>query len=315
MERENSRRKIFSFVICIGVLSVCAGCSVSRGADVTLMTWNTQTFFDAAESGTEFFEFRGSRSRWSAAGYARRLERLCAVVRSAVPVRSRIFAGKTEGADIVVLQEVENEAVMFDICNRMTMSDRYGYAAFAGDGGSAFGSGVLSRFPVKKVVTHSLFVDADGVPLLRPVIEIHVSVHGQMLVLFVCHWKSKLGGTEKTDIWRLLQENLLGGCLLSGAGRYGNALFVAAGDFNRVFGEFTYAGGGNGEPAGILLRTFSGTGVTVRSPWPLLETCEDAASGAQLPGGADCVADGRFRAAGSYFYRGKWETIDHFFIY
>ena len=170
-----------------------------------VVSWNVQTFFDAQTSGLEYSEFRGSKSRWSRELYEARLDRL-------------VEAIDQIDADILVLQEIENVAVMYDISNRLAGKlrgkDAYGWMCFEAEEGSAIGCGVFSRLPLGKKRVHQVDCRTRGEqPQLRPLLEVEVVLDeenpGDVVNLFVCHWKSKSGGVAEAAFWQAQQEALL----------------------------------------------------------------------------------------------------------
>ena len=196
------------------VALVCTSCTAPVSCDkkavtrFSVMTYNTQAFFDAVENGSEFSEYRGPKSKWSEAMYKDRLNRLVETITMC-------------DADIVVMQEIENATVLRDLCNRLPLNAKYDYAAFVTPiKGAAFGSAVLSREPVVSVTAHS--VDVSDV-VLRPMLEVIIdlgsakdsgdagNLHDSTLHLFVAHWKSKSGddGDGGTKEIRLAQEKVL----------------------------------------------------------------------------------------------------------
>ncbi len=234
------QNKIIALVATIFLILITS-CSCSFdwlekvGAEITLergikiATWNTQTFFDAVEEGTEFYEFIGEKSFWNLEKYGARVSRLCEV------------AEKID-ADILVLQEIENEAVVQDLMNEMPYAMKYSFAAFAKEQGDAFGCAVLSRLPIESFKTHqlnSLLAKSAEQPRLRPLIEARIYTQNEddpILTLFVCHWKSKVGGEEKTDFWRQAQEDLL---MQHVKEAIKHSVVVATGDFNRTEEDFS----------------------------------------------------------------------------
>ena len=252
---------------------------------ITLMTWNTQTFFDAVDDGSEFDEFKsgqGDKSGWTAGKYSNRLDRLCEVI-----IACGKRAGKESGAgpDIVVLEEIENARVVRDIVNRLPQRSTYRHAAFIPpEKGCAFGSVVLSRYPVAFVSAHSV---AGGESVLRPLLEVTLLVGDERIVIFAAHWKSKLGDSsdEPTGDIRLEQESLLASRIealtASANDTQSDPLWIACGDFNEKRDEFT------------VMNRYG--------------NCWDGWQ-ARLSDGS---ASG---PAGSYSYRGNWETIDNIFI-
>ena len=104
------KRLLFPFFACIAVgvfFLQCTRCTPLTDRQfnepVTLVTYNTQTFFDAVEDGTEFKEYKGSKSRWTAQKYKARLERLKGTIFAA---GEKLTGKKDRLPDIVVLQEV-----------------------------------------------------------------------------------------------------------------------------------------------------------------------------------------------------------------
>ena len=64
------------FVSCSHQQDDVAGEGKTGAAQLYVVSWNVQTFFDAQTSGLEYTEFQGSKSRWSQELYEARLERL-----------------------------------------------------------------------------------------------------------------------------------------------------------------------------------------------------------------------------------------------
>ena len=259
---------------------------------VSLACWNAQTFFDAVTVGTEYSDFTNS-SKWTTEKYKSRLNKLCEVM-------------SLLNADVLVLEEIENEAVVQDIANRLTdgaWSKKKGwqYACFAKEEGSAIGCAVFSRYEIKNLTVHSLDISVHKTsqPSERPIMQMTICPGEKEFELFVNHWKSKSGGEEETEIWRDWQEAVLAyrvtGLLTN------ERSVVMCGDFNRSAEDFIplEEDFSTHNKVNLLLRDFGidrdGTGVNVYSPW-FEET-------------------GRFSTEiGSYFYDGSWERIDNFFF-
>lgn len=285
------------------------GVSVARGAgdgksavgaqtSVRIATWNVQTFFDAVDDGNEYSQFRSSKN-WTKAAYEERLEKLCDGI-------------KKLDAEIYVLEEIENHAVVYDITNRLAGQSWYKnkklrYAVFAKDDGSSIGCAVLSRLPVSDVRVHSLDirVEPDRQPSMRPIIECTVTKGKKSFLLFANHWKSKSGGQEKSEHWRDWQEFVLSSKIAMGKNT------VSCGDFNRDIDDFVILLDGEAGQGDVLLRGVAmhntvtddvavladdAYGIAARSPW-LMEKFSEA-----------------FAGRGSYFFQEEWEAIDHFFV-
>ena len=277
---------------CSNLVAGSSGALSFRKADeseLSIVSWNLQTFFDAADSGIEYEEFTGKKSKWTEEKYKDRLEKLCTFM-------------KTVNADIFCFMEVENAAVVQDIANALQVGVSgmsWRYTCFARESGSSLGCAVFSRYEPESLTIHSVDCMAAvqteafsgysaGDPLvrppMRPLMEIRFSfVTRGKLALFVAHWKSKSGGAKESEVWRNCQESVL-------SGRIESALsdgysVVACGDFNRELAEFKYS---RSEGCVDLRGSFST--ISVKSPW--------------------FSAD----EEGSYFFNESWSRIDHFFF-
>jgi endonuclease/exonuclease/phosphatase family metal-dependent hydrolase len=248
----------------------------------SLVNWNTQTFFDGETSGAEYDDFKGAKSSWSRDKYKIRLARLCEAI--------AMF-----DADIVALEEIENDAVVRDITNelngRMAQNRLYPYACFAAKPGSAIGCAVLSRFSIADVTVHQTDWRSGIDPVapdMRPIMEVTIMISEKAapVRLFVNHWKSKSGGEAAAAFWQGKQEAVLARRVI----RYPSDAVIACGDFNRTIAEFTQ---GDGEAKRVELRGESGESASFTSGW--------------LSFPPSHTGDG------SYFYQNRWESIDHVF--
>lgn len=262
--------------------------SVEKTKTVSLASWNVQTFFDAVTDGCEYSDFKNS-SKWTTEKYVRRLDKLCEVMTML-------------NADVIALEEIENESVVQDIANRLTdgaWSKKKGwqYACFAKEDGSAIGCAVFSRYELKNLSVHSLDVRVhkEAQPSSRAVMQMVVCAGEREFDLFVNHWKSKSGGEEETEIWRDWQEALLAE-RINGVNTNERSV-VMCGDFNRSAEDFIPIEDDFSICTGLNLE-LRGTGeraVQVFSPW--------------------FTDEGKFATEiGSYYYDGDWERIDNFFF-
>ena len=321
---QSAKIPILLFILMFCILFFGCGCSnivdTSSGAlsfrktsesELSIVSWNLQTFFDAADSGNEYEEFTGKKSKWTEEKYKARLEKLCTFM-------------KATNADIFCFMEVENAAVVQDIANTLQVGVsgmNWPYACFARESGSSLGCAVFSRYEPESLTIHSVdckaavqtevfsgFSAGDPLskPAMRPLMEVRFSFgaaqftgnsqiatttngyegitgSGRKLALFVAHWKSKSGGAKESEVWRNCQEAVLSGRIQSSLSD--GYSVVACGDFNRELSEFVYS---RSEGCVDLRGSFST--VSVKSPW--------------------------FFAAeeGSYFYDEAWSRIDHFFF-
>ena len=197
------------FVILILSAIFTVSCSINSSVDdndeskmLSLATWNVQTFFDSQVEGTEYSDFQ-NLAKWSNDKYLKRLERLCEVMTAL-------------NADVFVLEEIENAAVVQDISNLLAgksweRNKSWSYACFAREAESSIGCAVFSRYELKNLQIHSMCVKSQSAeqPSVRPLMQVTVDVSGKEMIVFVNHWKSKSGGEAASEIWRDWQESVL----------------------------------------------------------------------------------------------------------
>ena len=283
-------KKITCLLFSLIVVLVMSSCMASadhdsstyseKAQEIKIACWNVQTFFDSVTEGSEYSDFIKIKS-WNDEAYRVRIERLASAI-------------KEFDADLVVLEEVENEGVMHDIANFLagewSARKAYSYACFAKEKGGSIGVGVLSRLELSSPSLHALDIRSDSeMPPMRPLLQVNVRKAGHELTLFVNHWKSMSGGKEETDIWRQHQENLLARRMSEK--NSGNSALIACGDFNRDLSDFC-----EGKEKGSLYlnAALDQEGLEVKSLWY-------SQSGALVE-------------PGSYYYEGEWSRIDHFFV-
>lgn len=277
--------RLATFALAVMVFVSCAaGAPAETGGakrqKLKVMNWNLQTFFDASFDGSEYSEYRNAKGGWTQEKYEARLDRLASVI-------------KTLDADIIILEELEKEAQLQDIANRLSgtfhFSKLYTHALFATSDGSAIGCAVLSRLPIDDVFVHAMDIRGKTrQPSMRPIIQFSVQAKNKTLTIFVNHWKSKSGGAEKSEIWRKRQESQLAALMAQASKK--NRPVLAAGDLNKDISEFDVCATENGK--NVLLH--GAQAVPVYSPW-ILE-------------------NGSLVESGSYWYKKEWERIDHFFV-
>ena len=268
---------------------------------ISVLSYNVQNLFDAAEQGGEYHEFQSGR--WDPARYAARLTRIASVLREAHP----------GGADVVALQEVENRRAALDLRDRLR-DLRYDYVvAFPNDGadlGLTLTPVVLSRVPVLRVRLHQVWHDGR---YLRPIVEVELDVgRGRSLFLFNNHWKSKRGGAQETAPARRAAAAVLAARLRELQRIDPLADVLVAGDLNENVDEHAVAGYptalagislGALDAPGRMVDTLAITGVSLDprtpagrvvlyNPWLELDASE----------------------RGSVVHRDLWETPDHFLL-
>lgn len=291
-------KKIFLFFFAFVFFFTSCSFENANAQNVKIANWNVQCFFDATKDGTEYSDFKKSKN-WNRTAYESRLDKLCDSI-------------KKINADILVLEEIENHAVVVDISNRlqdMSFSQRkkYNYAVFAKNPKDAIGIAILSKLPILESSVHNIDIrtENENQPSMRPILKAKIKTKNDELTIFVNHWKSKSGGEEKTEIWRNFQEanlhNLIEKSLMQ------NEKIIACGDFNRDISEFFC------EEGKVFLRSrgtnirssktdFVKSEICLISPWFLKNASENYTKRDKLVN------------PGSYYFNGEFERIDHFFV-
>jgi endonuclease/exonuclease/phosphatase family metal-dependent hydrolase len=328
----NRKFALLCAAVVLALATGCAGCNIpspetnvpsKRTDSIAIMTWNMQGLFDGNDDGIEYDEYRESVG-WTKEKYQGRLT-----------VIAKAIGGMDRKPDIIALQELESARVAADLASALS-AQGYGWTAFANIPGMALGVGLLSRFPLSETKSHSVNIDGDLVP--RPMLEARVNtaantptdkadMNGSSLTLFVCHWKSKLGGDDVTESARRASARIILRRLRELMKSDPDLPVIIMGDLNENYDEF-YRRSGTAISALIpddlraaeftglygldendphiaklqkdfiilaknkppAVRYFPAGVVTLYSPWT-----------AELEGG-------------SYYYKNDWETIDHFLL-
>ena len=301
--------------VALGGCSCSGGCSVqnqilkdemglagnagaSGGTLISVANWNLQTFFDGTKDGCEYKEFQKAAD-WNNDTYKVRLERLCEFI-------------TTTDADIFVFEEMENEGIIYDISNQLAGNGHnwnqkkfWNYSVFAKEEETAIGIGILSRYPLSNIKTHSMDIriHSTSQPVTRYILEAHASVEKHNLIILANHWKSKSGGETETEIWRDWQENILGKRIDELLITHSPApAILICGDFNRDACDFVcnlknQKGWQNGTENTILRYAHFGFTdyVSADSLW--------------------FTESGEYSCPkGSYYYDDEWERIDNIML-
>jgi endonuclease/exonuclease/phosphatase family metal-dependent hydrolase len=262
--------------------------------------WNVQALFDGEETGSEYNDYQNAAG-WNREKYSARLNSLS----RAIP----LLTGK--GApDLLGLVEIENPRILDDLVRGPLAKSGYAATFFTNIPGAALGLGILSRFPLVSARVHSVSMDGETAP--RPVLEIRIEPRGKPLIVFLCHWKSKLGGDEATEALRRSSARIIRRRLAEILRDEPFCPALVMGDLNENHDEFYRrnsssicallpddAGAltGDAAPEDCLIvsgekppRTRRADGTVLYSPW------------------------GRELEGGSYYYQKTWETIDHLLL-
>lgn len=156
-------------------------------------TYNVENLFDARYDGTEYEDYIAGKHNWDQRMVEIKLNHTAEVICDL-------------DADILGLQEIENTNILSQLVARLEkVGCSYKYNATSHKKGSSIQVALLSRYPIIK--QHDIQVSFSS--RVRNILEAEVDVKGNLLTLFVNHWKSKAyNGHESKRIMyaRALQE-------------------------------------------------------------------------------------------------------------
>jgi endonuclease/exonuclease/phosphatase family metal-dependent hydrolase len=338
MKKNFANKKNIRALLCTALLLVlvtgCASCDVSAAGDKTpetpaalaIMTWNVQALFDGTDNGTEYDEYRESAG-WTTEKYRGRLNIIAAAI-----------GGLERKPDIIALQELESPMVAVDLAAVLSKHG-YGWTYFANIPGMALGVGILSRFPFAEARSHSVYIDGEIAP--RPMLEAKINTSGNAanssLLLFVCHWKSKLGGDDATESARRASARIILRRLRELAETEPDLPVVIMGDLNENHDDFYRRGGKvisalmpddphaaefsglygidgeNPQSAAVITETQKDFLILVRNKPPAARYFPSGMITLYSPWFAE-LRNENDDSSGSYYYKNAWETIDHFLL-
>lgn len=204
-----------------------------------------------------------------------------------------------DGSDIILFQEIDNRRIIEDLVSEHLILHPFRYAATAPLRGSVITQAVISRHPIVVARTHT--IANDGIRPTRAFLEVVVRIGDTELVLYNLHLKSKRGGAEETEPQRAAVMRAVRRQIETRLHAQPAAEIIIAGDMNSEVG-----GGSALVRYGTDAAMDYGISVAQISDLPLSAGAEDALVFVSPWQDADWD--------GSYFYRQRWEQIDHFFL-
>jgi endonuclease/exonuclease/phosphatase family metal-dependent hydrolase len=289
--------------------------AADKAGTFTAATWNIQALFDGVEGGTEYDEYLESAG-WTDEKYRARLN----------SVSQAISQMAAHIPDVLALQETENSRILEELAEGALAKYEYRWTFFANNPGASLGIGVLSRFPFEETRVHSISWDGETTP--RPVLEVRIQPKDKPLVLFICHWKSKLGGDHATESLRRASARVILRRIREIRDDYGDMPIIVMGDLNENHDEFYRQAGAMisallpDDPKAAELAGFIPEGEEADEPqgnlqkdFLILSKKKPPAPG-YFHSGAEALYSpwGNELQDGSYYYKNAWETIDHFLL-
>jgi len=307
------------FVLLVFILAGCGAFSADTGqkeageesAFFITAGWNVQSLFDGQEDGNEYAEYL-EKAGWTEEKYLARINVISQAVLQMIQPDKAGFS-KKQVPDLIGFVELENTRVLEDLAGLTLSKHGYYWTAFASLPGSSLGIGFLSRYPLKDIKAHSITIGKETAP--RPVLEVRVEPQGKPLVFLLCHWKSKLGDENATEALRRSSARVVQRRLRELKEAEAGTPVIIMGDLNENHDEFFRQSilsallPDNPEAAALAI----GSGnldehlvLSGKKP-PLARYFPDDVPALYSPWYGEL-------SAGSYYYRGNWETIDHFLL-
>ncbi|HAE23005.1 MAG TPA: hypothetical protein DCG47_11870 [Spirochaetaceae bacterium] len=288
-------RSFFVLIAAACLLAACSSCELEAGSprSITIMSYNLMTLFDPVDQGGEYQGFSVAKGEWDESLYRLRIKNLA----------SAILAAQPGGPDILALQEIENLRALKDLAEALG-----GYAQLIKprDEEAVLGCALLSRYPVRSLRSHRAMPPSGvSASVPRNLLEAEFDLDGRPLIVYVAHWKSKLGGAEETEAERRAAAALIRSLTQSRLAADPALAMVVAGDLNENHDEYERIGAAyptalrspeagpgdwlniSGDPSALLEHDTST--LLLYTPWP--------------------SAQGY-----SYHYSGEQERIDHFLL-
>jgi endonuclease/exonuclease/phosphatase family metal-dependent hydrolase len=186
------------------------------GTEVKIASYNVENLFDMNDDGTEYEQYIPNTS-W---GWNDEMHR--------IKLRNTAQVIKDIGADVIGLQEIESETALKELKAELNRQGiYYPYYAFAKKKNSAVAVGLLSRYPIKSALSHTV----SSSRAYRDILEAKVTINGKILRIYVNHWKSK-SGPESMRIQSAKVLKKLIGTLDE------DEPYILLGDFNSHYEEY-----------------------------------------------------------------------------
>ena len=179
-------------------------------------SYNVENLFDLKYDGSEYKEYiPNGKFGWNKKIYLKKLNNTAKVL-------------KDLNADIVALEEIESKTALKSLQKILKLKGlNYPYIAMADSKKSSVKVSLLSRFKITKKAELKV---AYGVGY-RNILEAHIDIKGNELIIFVNHWRSKRAKeSERIKYAKALKRRL--------DELKPDTDFIVLGDFNSNYNEF-----------------------------------------------------------------------------
>lgn len=181
--------------------------------DLKIASYNVENFFDLSYDKTEYDEYiPNNKSLWNQRNFNIKLENIIKVIEDL-------------DADIIALQEIENENLIKLLKQKLP---QYSYYNFTKYPSSAVGLGFLSKIPIKN--SQNLNVKFEKA-VYRPILETTFKLENLEFKIFNNHWPSK----KSPENYRVKYAKTLYDRLKE---LPNDSYYILLGDFNSDYNEF-----------------------------------------------------------------------------
>ncbi len=264
-------RKFF-FVLFLFVLFVsCVPEQSIRSFSV--VTWNCYLFFDSRDDGNEYSGFK-AKDGYNDAVYKKRIKDVA------------IMMSKNLGdADLIVLEEVESNVVLFDLLEAGLKKKGFLYYGIASDGSSPLSVGFISKY-----CPDDITLNKAG--STRLVLELSFELNGDMIAVIAIHATSRLNGGESE---RFEEFSLMRSIADENEGK----VVLLCGDFNT---DPRYSESG---------LAYIKDPISINAPLVVTGDPGECSSGIYFSQALDYMND---IGKGTYLYDGEWFFFDNIFL-
>lgn len=217
---------LFMLVLCF----FCLGSAIAQKVDCfTIVSYNTENLFDTIKAkGKNDTDFTpGGKKKWNSYKYFNKLSNLAKVISG---------IDSCGCPEIVGLVEVENRKVVEDLIVTDSLKKcKYSIVHFEGNDPRGIENALLSRSEFMKIEDQKFFPVRFGdiqSQAMRDILYVKGIAGKDTLHFFVNHWKSRIGGTEKTQAKRMNDAICLKMKTDSLLSKNKKAKIIIMGDFN-----------------------------------------------------------------------------------
>jgi len=213
----------------------------------TLVTYNMKNFFDAEG---------GSKEKGTGEKPVFEVNALTKVV-------------QRSGAEVLAGQEVENKSVLQDWADQRLNGQLPNVALEEGNDKRGINVGVLSKYPMLKVVTHKQAPLEGDRTFSRDLLRVDLDVQGEIVSVYTTHShnRRKDDQAQEADAQRLAEATAIKSIVTQEMQEFPNRLYVITGDFNDTTEDPALQALIHG-PGDKLMDTLSGQDAAARVTWP-----------------------------------------------